>query len=577
MLKQIHSPNRLLLAIMGSLCGISVANAVCLPPQPRPGPAQVSVSPDGVTTSVITPENTIFAKQDPFAKPPGTNLLPTQYINTCDGNGVEMPNTLPSSPSNPYNLHPTPTITLIDKTSPWDDLSTVLKLLHSQDRRSKHEEDSSNDKDDDGLQVKYDAAAVQTAIDILEGNPLSGDTLKGKSLASRVYSGIPLLHYNGPNKVQVVKPTFDGNGVLIGGVVNVHQIWFEDRIESDTAFIDPSAVKTVPWTIHYTIDTLNRGQDDFAPMVMYTDDPALSPTGMPPMPHVMMDQTFFPMDDGTRTTFDVAMTTGKYYNLSYHWGWRKHPPKAQVHENALKYLAGKTLPQWEQSVFGVDPRANEAAKLAAIGKISDLAPEKRLWNLLYKIQSAQNVTKSDMKALERAFEQSKNRLALPDGVTEDPNSDYTIFYANNTMYGHVKGFTEPTIVTLDDFTVRGKTVNVTLLNGDYFDHAYFHIDFGGRRGWENTFQSTEAIGGSGQWFTFGRAHWWVNAGMPPGSPKDATLYSKLIISPAATGSGDSTVIGVHKLSIQLNFDPSRRLRVYQFDPLHHETAIWSVH
>lgn len=557
MLKQKHSHRRLLLAMMSSLLGISMANAACLPPQPRPGPATVTVSPDGLTTTVITPENTIFPKQDPFANPPGSNLLPTQYINTCDGNGVEMPNTLPSTPTNPYNLHPAPAVSLIDKTSPWDDLKKAIELIT--------------------LSGGAAANAVQTAIDILEGNPLDRDSLAGQPLASRVYSGLPLLHYNGPNKIKAVQPTYDSNGVLIGGVVNVHQIWFEDRIESDTAFIDPSAVKTVPWTIHYTIDTLNRGQDDFAPMVMYTDDPALSPAGMPPMPHVMMDQTFFPMSDGTRTVFDVAMTDGKYFNLSYHWGWRKHPPKVQVHENALKYLSGQSLPQWEQSVFGVAPRANTAAKLAAIGKISDLAPEKRMWNLLYKIQAAQSASLADIAALRRAFDQSKNRTALPDGVKEDPNSDWTLFYANNTIYGHVKGFTDSTEATFADWTLRGKTVNITLLNGDYFDHAYFNVDFGGRRGWENTFQSTQAIGGSGQWFTFGRDHWWVNAGMPPGSPKDPSTYSKLIIAPAATGSGSSTVVGVHKVSIQLNYDPGRRLRIYQFDPLHHETAVFSIH
>ncbi len=32
-----------------------------------------------------------------------------------------------------------------------------------------------------------------------------------------------------------------------------------------------------------------------------------------------------------------------------------------------------------------------------------------------------------------------------------------------------------------------------------------------------------------------------------------------------------------KVHIQMNFDPSRRLRVYQFDPLHHDVAIFSIH
>jgi hypothetical protein len=29
--------------------------------------------------------------------------------------------------------------------------------------------------------------------------------------------------------------------------------------------------------------------------------------------------------------------------------------------------------------------------------------------------------------------------------------------------------------------------------------------------------------------------------------------------------------------IQFNYDPSRRLRFYQFDPVHHNVAIFSVH
>jgi hypothetical protein len=29
--------------------------------------------------------------------------------------------------------------------------------------------------------------------------------------------------------------------------------------------------------------------------------------------------------------------------------------------------------------------------------------------------------------------------------------------------------------------------------------------------------------------------------------------------------------------LTLNYEPSLRLRFYQFDPLHHEQAIWSAH
>jgi len=34
---------------------------------------------------------------------------------------------------------------------------------------------------------------------------------------------------------------------------------------------------------------------------------------------------------------------------------------------------------------------------------------------------------------------------------------------------------------------------------------------------------------------------------------------------------------VHRVWIQYNFDPGRRLRFYQFDPLHHDVAIYSIH
>ncbi|VAW53819.1 hypothetical protein MNBD_GAMMA07-88, partial [hydrothermal vent metagenome] len=37
------------------------------------------------------------------------------------------------------------------------------------------------------------------------------------------------------------------------------------------------------------------------------------------------------------------------------------------------------------------------------------------------------------------------------------------------------------------------------------------------------------------------------------------------------------VPGLHKVEIQYNFEPSRRLKIYQFDPLHHDVAIYSLH
>lgn len=165
-------------------------------PQPRPAPSTQYLSDDGSTTFVVTPRGQ-FPAQDPFAEPPGSNHLENVYSNMFDFLGNEMPNTLPSRPNNPYNLHPDPVVTEIDKTSPTDDLAAVFKRMRADFEESQ----------------EVDLEAVQQVIDILEGNPIP----------DRVYSGFPLLHYNGPEKPKMVEPIFDHQGNVVGGNVNVHR------------------------------------------------------------------------------------------------------------------------------------------------------------------------------------------------------------------------------------------------------------------------------------------------------------------------------------------------------------------
>ena len=564
-------------------------------PQPFPGPSQQLLSDDGQTTIVITPEGQ-FPAQDPFANPPGSNHLETVFENMRDHLGNEMPNTLPSTPDNPYNLHDDPVVTSINKTSPTDDLAVIIKTLRSQ----LHVDDGDNEDEDH--HVRLDNALIDFAIDMLEGNPVR----------NRAYSGFPLLHYNGPLKARKVEPIFDANGTLIGGNVNVHQIWYGSQIESDTSCIDPSEVWDVPWTVTYTIDTLNNGHEDFAPFVTYFQHPSHpTPNNLPiRLPHVGMDQTFFPMEDGTRTVFVMKMSKGMYYNLTYHWGWRQHPPRVQVQENCLKNIAGKSIPQWEIDVFGENPRANQAAKLAAIGMIGDLAPAKRMWWAFRKLHAlnqkhgkkSRREMQKTLAEAERAFFQWKDRTALPDGVEVDPDSTVTLFQVNNTMYGRVtnlgkgKADNNPDWSFSDNqaeipgWTIRPFKLKVHVINGDYFQHAYTAADFGGSRGWENTFQSTIAVGGAGPFFTFGRAHWWMPAGAPIARNKNNEIVSGFIpIAPAEKpNKGHSMLtkrhklrknvkLGVHNVHITYNHEPSRRLRVYQFDPSHHDVSIWSMH
>ncbi len=514
-----------------TLLGTTVAFAQHPGPQPRPGPSTQTTSADGITTFVTTPQGG-FPSQDPFASPPGSNFLYTVDSNMFDGRGVEMPNTLPSRPDNPYNLHDGDVVVSeIDKTSPSDDLKAIFASV-------KEKAEYGN----------IDGPAIQRAIDILEGNPIP----------DRVYSGLAMLHYTGPEKFKRVTPIFGRNGQKIGGNVDIHQVWFDTHIESDTSLLDPSDVQDVPWTITYTVDVLNRGSDDFSPFVMYFDDPTLSPPGSPPMPHVAMDQTFFPMEDGTRSIFKIKMTPGKYYNLTYTWGWRIHPPRVQVTENALKVVGGKTLLQWEIDTFGPAPRSSRLAKLAAIAKIGALSPAKQMWLALKAalLPVSPSAVVVAMRQAQEAFESWFDRTKLPRGVQADPNADITILYVNNTIYGSE-------LENFDKWTKRPQTFKVTLLNGDHFEHSYMNVDFGGSRGWENQFQSTTSVGGSGCWFTFGRVHWWVNAGGPFG----------LINVPPVQG----LTPGLHKVEITLNFEPTRRLRLYQFDPLHHDVAVYSLH
>ncbi len=41
--------------------------------------------------------------------------------------------------------------------------------------------------------------------------------------------------------------------------------------------------------------------------------------------------------------------------------------------------------------------------------------------------------------------------------------------------------------------------------------------------------------------------------------------------------GGQVKLSRHKVFITFNFEPSRRLRFYQFDPMHHDVAVYSLH
>ena len=517
-----------------------------LHPHPQPLPCPSTETTTGDTTTIVTGES-LFAPSRPYWDPPGTNFLPTIYTDLFDSAGNEILNTLPSTPAIAYNLlDGDPVVSPIDPTSPTDDLARIFDeiIRYAETRGSAR-----------AVTKPLVLRAIRMGIDILEGNPVE----------YRAYSGLPLMHYDGPDKVKQVQPISDQAGKVIGGELHVHQVWYDNHIEADTSLADVSLVQDVPWTIVYTVDVLARGEDDFSPYVMYSDPPAQA--GGKPAPLAGMDVTFFPMLDGTRTVFRVKMAPGKYYHLVYTWGWRWHAPRAQVMDDANTVVGTQTLVEWEVSVFGTSPRSSEQAKLSAIGKIGDLAPSKRMWKALREARSA--AERGELRRLDAlgregraAFEDWQDRTRLPRGVKLDKSTDMTLFYVDNTIYGE---FADGNLRVFPRWETRGTRYTATLYNGDYFPHGYMIVDFGGARGWENQFKSSVKDAGSGCWFTFGRNYWWP-------------AFSTMISVPQAVENGPVPgLLGVAKVDITFNWDPARRLRFYQFDPTHHDVAIFSVH
>ncbi|MGD8842902.1 MAG: hypothetical protein PVJ83_05445, partial [Gammaproteobacteria bacterium] len=220
--------------------------------QPEAGLSQVTRDDNGTpndpnddTTFAITPEGQ-HPPVDPFANPPGSNFLMTVYENLRDYENREMPNTMPSTPDNPYNLQDGPVLTeAIDPRSPDDDLDMIIDEIEAAAAAG-----------NDSVRKKL----INFGIDILEGNPID-----------RAYSGLPMLHYQGPVNVTHVVPEKDAEGNVVGGNADINIYYWGQHIEADAMFLDPSTVMEVPWTITYQVHILNNGIEDFSPMVSHVN------------------------------------------------------------------------------------------------------------------------------------------------------------------------------------------------------------------------------------------------------------------------------------------------------------------
>ena len=145
----------------------------------------------------ITGRGHLPAEQAVHYDPPGTNFLPTVYTDMFDARGKEMPNTLPSTPTVPYNLHDgEPVVRQINPISPDGRSarrsSSSAIAASSLDRRGSGTATTS----DTGAGAGRDPARASTSW-------------RATRSANRAYSGFPLLHYNGPEKVKKVQPIKD--------------------------------------------------------------------------------------------------------------------------------------------------------------------------------------------------------------------------------------------------------------------------------------------------------------------------------------------------------------------------------
>ncbi len=639
-------------------------------PGPNTYPPAAVLSDDGVRIEINT-QGTLFPQTYPYGKDATnpSNMQPTIYGNSEDSAGNEIPNTLPSSPDNPYNLHPDPVVSdLPNFFEQEDDLSIIIKRLKEAvyprlrratnrmffrggigvpaDPRRGVENVTGPDAGKLPRAVRHiDLDDVQMALDILEGNPV----------ADRIYSGISLLNYDAGLRVSKAAPGTN--------VVDVHQVWARRNIFSDTAFICPfdtgvpdcagaEDLRNQEWILRYTIDVARRGHEDFAPMITYWDNPDLR--GGKRVPAIAFDQTFFPMEAGKRYVFEIHMAPAKFFNLTYHWGWRIHPTRIQAIENASKILpcvtadntgnAGQaateinspmelvptSLLQCEHNVFGENPKASEEAKVAAISMLSDYSPAKRMWKAFRALRDMHGhgprpLLRALVREIEAAFHDWQNRAKLPRGLEPADGFDVTMAFMNNLLYGEIPGIPENFQQRWDEYQTRGATLEVKIYNTDYFPHGYMNVDFGGARGWENTFHNTLPLGGQGPWFTFGRHAFMANL---PGlvftpaamRPEDDSIFA--LISNGHYRRGHSqhgrmrmagrsqdyddrkaTMLqagyvedefeevagrmdvdavtpegfGEREVIIHFRHDPPQRLRFYQFDPTHHNNDIWSVH
>jgi streptogramin lyase len=310
------------------------------------------------------------------------------------------------------------------------------------------------------------AAARQEAIDILEGNPIPG----------RPYSGLALLNWNAPSKIQDVPDVPNPN-------VTIREVRFGQHAITDTSMLRfPNTSR--PYTITWLITELGTGMGgELAPASLLRD----GTTNIGGQVDALVPLALQRMDLGT-TVSGRFHPTGEMERsrLAVQRIVVNMPPSGMTEavldpdlrpdHRTLVTLRPATDARvtriQQQFNFDPSPTADPAVnKQNGIAALSDKAPEKQLWTDLQGLDTA-NLTAMQSLATQDLplVAAMRVRSALPAGVASDPNADVTVALANDQTY----------TTTGDLHLAPGGALTVTIVNTDNFTHDLSALHLFGR-------------------------------------------------------------------------------------------------
>jgi streptogramin lyase len=362
-----------------------------------------------------------------------------------------------ASPQDPSINDPGTLAKLGSPTSPEEDLSAALAQIGST------------------TDTATAGKARQLALDILEGNAIPG----------KPYSGLPLLNWNVPARVQTVPA---------GGTVTIREVRFGQHVLTDTwllQFADP----TQPFSITYRVSELGAGTigGQLAPTPIISDGGPIGGLHSVVEPLIVPNQltgttivsTRFAPNGAQENTREVTqdvtvrMPAPKFVTAVL------DPNLMAGHESMATVMpATPDRMAAAQAAFGFTGLApTPAQKLASIALLGDASPEKQIWRDLMTLDPS-NAAARTAAATAGAprMAQMRVRQHLPAGISPVAGADVTVALVNDEAY----------VSTAATHVTSGTPLKVGVVNGDGFARTISATDL----------HSRNAVFGAGNWGEF---------------------------------------------------------------------------